>query len=235
MTDKRERLLKYFASKYVWWKTADDACRFSGRIIAQVMELGDYDDVLILIEEFPKSELIQILSTAEAGLFSPKSWSFWHYKLGLSEVGAVPPLPVRKVGVGGDTDKEVKLSFFGTIDSGRAGIPELTRDGHVLVASLIDLLASKLKVILQRIALKDYHDIAAIIQSGMRLEEGLGAAKALYGNKFQPSECLKALVYFVGGDLSELDDVTRKTLIEAVACVGRLPEMQKASKCLSID
>jgi hypothetical protein len=98
MTDKRERLLKYLASKYVWWKTADDAFRFPGRIIAQVMELGDYDDVLVLIEEFSKSELIQVLSTAEAGLFSPKSWSFWHYKLGLSEVGAVPPLPVRKVG-----------------------------------------------------------------------------------------------------------------------------------------
>jgi hypothetical protein len=169
----------------------------------------------------------------EAELDKEKIWRFLDF---MSDVVVIQESPDGlTLLVGGDTDKEVKLSFFGTIDSGRAGVPELTRDGHVLVASLVDLLASKLKVILQRIALKDYHDIAAIIQSGMKLEEGLGVAKALYGNKFQPSECLKALVYFEGGDLAELDDVNRKTLIEAVSCVGRLPDMQKASKCLSVD
>ncbi|MCZ6673686.1 MAG: hypothetical protein O7C75_12210 [Verrucomicrobia bacterium] len=90
--------LEYFASKYVWWKTSEKACRNPYRVIAQVMELGDYDDLLKLMREFPIRDLIDILANAEAGLFSPKSWTYWHYKLGLSEVGQVPSLPKRKVG-----------------------------------------------------------------------------------------------------------------------------------------
>ena len=52
----------------------------------------------------------------------------------------------------------VKVSFFGTIDFGRVGIPKLTDDGVLRVASLDDLMATKLKVLLQRVESKDYRD-----------------------------------------------------------------------------
>ena len=93
---------------------------------------------------------------------------------------------------------------LGDIGIGRIGKPELTQDGVVKVASLADLLATKLKVILQRIEAKDYQDIAAILRSGELLESGLAGASALYSRSFQPSEALKALTYFEGGDLAAL-------------------------------
>ena len=57
----------------------------------------------------------------------------------------------------------VKLSFFGDLGIGRVGAPSQTRDGILLVASPLDLLATKLKVIMQRAEAKDYNDIAAAL------------------------------------------------------------------------
>lgn len=55
---------------------------------------------------------------------------------------------------------EVKVSFFGGLRIGRVGIPDLSDDGVVLVASARDLLATKLKTVFDRIEPKDYLDIA---------------------------------------------------------------------------
>jgi hypothetical protein len=116
---------------------------------------------------------------------------------------------------------------------GRVGVPDRTSDGVLCVASLIDLLATKLKVILQRIESKDYVDLAAILQAGVRLEDGLAAARALYGPSFQPSEAMKALTYFEGGDLSQLGADARKTLTSAVAVVRHIPIVGLLSRSLS--
>jgi hypothetical protein len=126
----------------------------------------------------------------------------------------------------------VKVSFFGSIDIGRVGSPERTEDGVMLVASSLDLLALKLKVILQRVEAKDYRDIAALLRSGLPLDKGLGAARALYGHAFQPAECLKALVYFEGGDMAALSADVKEALIEAVRQVGKLPKVELVSRAL---
>ena len=52
----------------------------------------------------------------------------------------------------------VKVSFFGDIDFGRVGVPALTLDENLWVASLEDLLATKLKDLTQRVEVKDYFD-----------------------------------------------------------------------------
>ena len=117
----------------------------------------------------------------------------------------------------------VKLSLFGNISFGRVGSPEETSDGVLSVASPHDLLAHKLKVLLQRVEAKDYLDIAALLNVGTNLEEGLGAARALYGTAFQPSESLKALVYFEGGDLASLPSEVRTALIAAASRVRQIP------------
>lgn len=36
--------LKSFARKYIWWKTPDEAVALPERVIAQVMNIGDYAD-----------------------------------------------------------------------------------------------------------------------------------------------------------------------------------------------
>jgi hypothetical protein len=48
----------------------------------------------------------------------------------------------------------VKVSFLGDITFGRVGVPDRTRDGIVSVASLLDLAATKVKVLLQRVAMR---------------------------------------------------------------------------------
>ena len=59
----------------------------------------------------------------------------------------------------GDSERErVKVSFFGTIAFGRVGEPDFTDDGVLQVASFDDLMATKLKVVLQRAEAKDYRD-----------------------------------------------------------------------------
>ncbi len=118
---------------------------------------------------------------------------------------------------------QVKVSFFGTIGFGRVGEPEFTEDGVLQVASMDDLLATKLKVILQRAEAKDYRDIAAIIGSGADLLTGLAAARELFGKTFQPSESLKALTFFADGDLATLTNREKTILIYAASTVRELP------------
>jgi Nucleotidyl transferase AbiEii toxin, Type IV TA system len=129
----------------------------------------------------------------------------------------------------------VKISFFGNLDFGRVGQPQFTDDDVLQVASLDDLIATKLKVILQRIEAKDYRDIAAMLRTGVSLSNGLAAARAMYGNQFQPSESLKALVYFEGGDLYSLTDGEKQSLIRAAAAVRELPRVEILSQELALS
>ena len=129
--------------------------------------------------------------------------------------------------------KGVKLSFFCGLKFGRVGEPLVTNDGVMQVASLDDLMAHKLKVILQRAEKKDYLDIAAMLAAGVALDRGLAAARLIFGKAFQPAESLKALAWFKDGDLPGVQAATRKLLIAAAARVGDLPQVTIASKSLA--
>ena len=124
-----------------------------------------------------------------------------------------------------ESNDTVKVSFFGSITFGRVGVPQWTTDRIAQVASPEDLLGTKLKVILQRVESKDYIDTAAILENGTSLPFGLGVARALFGSTFQPSECIKALVYFEGGDLEVLSCRVKDRLIASVKTVDDLPQV----------
>lgn len=89
-------LLKPLASKYVWWKTPDEAVSMPERVIAQVMNIGDYTDVQALASQVGDDVLREVLSHAQAGQFNARSWAYWHYRLEMASVGHVPPLPTRR-------------------------------------------------------------------------------------------------------------------------------------------
>jgi hypothetical protein len=129
--------------------------------------------------------------------------------------------------------EQVKVSLFGGLKFGRVGEPEISDDGVIQVASLDDLMALKLKVILDRVEAKDYRDIAAMVSAKVSLERGLSGAAALFGPLFPAAEALKALVHFKGGDLETLSSAERKILIEAVRSVRTLPSVFIASTQLS--
>ena len=108
----------------------------------------------------------------------------------------------------------VKVSFFGDIGFGRVGNPDRTADGVLAVASLLDLFGTKLKVLLQRVAARDYLDLAAILRVGIPLQDGLGAAVALYGNEFPPTDAVKALAYYEEDVAGQVDGATRRFLTQ---------------------
>lgn len=88
--------LKPLASKYIWWKTPDEAVVMPERVIAQVMNIGDYSDVQVLVAQVGDEVLREVLTHAEAGQFNERSWAYWHYRLGLSSLDHVPAMPVRR-------------------------------------------------------------------------------------------------------------------------------------------
>ena len=93
-----DAVLSRLASLYIWWKTPDEALALPERVIAQVMNMGDYADVQLLARHIGDDGLREAIAHAEAGQFSARSWAYWHYRLGLASLGQVPPLPVRKFG-----------------------------------------------------------------------------------------------------------------------------------------
>ncbi len=89
-------VLKRFAGKYIWWKTPDEAVAMPERVIAQVMNIGDYADVQTLATLVGEDVLRTVLSHAEAGQLNERSWVYWHYRLGVASLDQVPQLPVRR-------------------------------------------------------------------------------------------------------------------------------------------
>ena len=61
------------------------------------MNVGDYDDVLFLIDNIGESALREVLTHAEIGQFSERSWAYWRYRLGLALPEQLPRMPSRKV------------------------------------------------------------------------------------------------------------------------------------------
>lgn len=90
-------VLARLARKYLWWKTPAEAIVTPERVIAQVMNLGDFEDVQTLANRVGDKVLRDVLTQAEAGQFNARSWAYWHYRLGLAEVDDVPPMPARRL------------------------------------------------------------------------------------------------------------------------------------------
>jgi len=130
-------------------------------------------------------------------------------------------------------DGGVKLSFFGGLTIGRVGDVQVTDDGVVQVASLIDLTATKLKVIQQRAENRDYLDIAELLKSGVTLSDGLAAARALYGDVFNPMVSLKALAYFEDGNLPSLPNAVKDFLRSAAQNMKAVPVLPRKSTDLA--
>lgn len=133
---------------------------------------------------------------------------------------------------------QVKLSFFGGLTNlGRVGAVNRSPDGVLTVASLLDLAGTKAAVINQRAETKDYIDLLAIIgdeRNGITLHDALAAARAIYGEEYNPMLTVKSLTSFVDGDLPKLTDVqkARCRKIAAAADLTRLPDIKRLSNHL---
>jgi len=133
-----------------------------------------------------------------------------------------------------DRNGPVKLSFFGGLDLGRVGEPERTSDGVLNVASLLDLAGTKAAVVYQRAESKDYIDVLAIINSGVDLFHAMAAARAIYGEQYNPLLTLKSLTHFGDGDLHKLTETQKRQLVR-IASSQRLdlPSVPRVSDKVS--
>jgi hypothetical protein len=88
-------LLDKLGSKYIWWASTGDEPHAPERIIAQVMNIGTYDDIRTLETTLGFSRLADVMLHAAPGWFSARSWSFWRGRLRLetdAQIPAAPPL-----------------------------------------------------------------------------------------------------------------------------------------------
>jgi hypothetical protein len=107
---------------------------------------------------------------------------------------------------------EVKLSFFGGISFGRVADPDRVQD-RITLASSLDLLATKLKALHDRIETRDYLDIEALLRSGLTLNQGIAAARSLFGRMLNPLDTAKAVGWFKDGDLDKKLPSSTKTFL----------------------
>jgi hypothetical protein len=89
----QERLAA-LARRLFWWKTPPEALADRNRFLAQVMTLGTWDDIEEAKRFWPEALFREALRHPPAGVFDPRSWSYWHHVLDLLPV---PPLPTRKL------------------------------------------------------------------------------------------------------------------------------------------
>ncbi len=129
----------------------------------------------------------------------------------------------------------VGLSFVGGLTLGRVGAPEQASGHQVAVASMLDLAGLKVAVVQERALCKDYLDVAALLQAGIKLPDALGAAGALYGQMFNPMITLKALNYFADGDLPKLPSDVKQFLSEQASQVKTIPAIPRLSDRIAAD
>lgn len=117
-------------------------------------------------------------------------------------------------------DGPVPVSFFGGLGLRCVDRPVRVPPG-VSLAGPRDIFGCKCATVQQREGLKDLDDICALLRHGLSLAEGLGCARAIYGNSFNPRITLLALSY--PPTLQEAPAEDRQLLAQAAEEIQSLP------------
>jgi hypothetical protein len=125
----------------------------------------------------------------------------------------------------------VNIQFLAGIGhrQGRMENPIQTQDNGILIASLRDLLATKLNTIQMRAETKDYIDIDAMLQHSLTLQDGLACALAIYGPSFDPATSIRALCSYRDGTLPQLPQEIQKRLITTALKIEEIPKLEPIS------
>jgi hypothetical protein len=83
--------------RYLWWEPVNGHPHSKYRIIAQAMNLGTYDDILLMEQTIGRACLVDVMLHAEPGWISERSWEFWRGRLSFVTGIAIPPAPPRRL------------------------------------------------------------------------------------------------------------------------------------------
>ena len=86
-----------FARKYLWWEPVDGQPHSEDRIIAQTMNLGTYDDIVLLEQAVGNTRLLEVMLRAEPGWINDRSWEFWRGRLSFATGASIPAKGPRRV------------------------------------------------------------------------------------------------------------------------------------------
>jgi hypothetical protein len=127
-----------------------------------------------------------------------------------------------------DRGGPVQLSYFGGLGIGQVAPAESVEGPGFKVASLIDLAGMKAAVLPQRVEVRDYLDIHALLaKAKIPLSEMLAAASIIYGAQFNALISLKAITYHADFTLAQLSKGVRDDLMKAARTtnVSKLPKL----------
>lgn len=93
----QRQALEHLARRYVWWQPPSQSLSNPRRLLAQVMNLGAWQDVEQLRAVVDDESLRNVLRSAQPGEFNRRSWNFWHLCLEMPHGRNLPPLPQRRL------------------------------------------------------------------------------------------------------------------------------------------
>lgn len=80
------------AARVVWFQPPEATLADRVLFLCHVMTYGTLEDVVAVRRSFDETAFRHALRHAPAGVFDPRSWTYWHVVLGYADI---PPLPER--------------------------------------------------------------------------------------------------------------------------------------------
>lgn len=72
----------------VWWKKPQEVD--DSELLRRIMNPGTWEMLQWARNKFPVKFFVDALTHAKYGDFSPRSWHYWHIKLGISPIHCLP-------------------------------------------------------------------------------------------------------------------------------------------------
>jgi|SRR5215210_3333645 len=92
--EKETDPLHAIARRVCWWQPAEETLKDPSLFLCRVMAQGTWEDVCFCLDHFGKEAFCTALISAPPGLLDRRSWHYWHHRLGLLPV---PALPIRAI------------------------------------------------------------------------------------------------------------------------------------------
>lgn len=111
----------------------------------------------------------------------------------------------------------IRLSFFGGLDLKVVANPLIAADNGMAIASILDVGGTKAKTIQQRIEVRDYIDLAALIEGGMSVDDIIGACITIFGaHQISAVRTAQTMAYFDSAELADLPGSARTAIADGV-------------------
>ena len=82
------------ARRVIWFQPPQHAIADPVRFAAYALTYGTHEDMKVLRRHWSDDDLREALAKAPPGIIDPRSWTYWHLKLGQHPP---PPMPRRKL------------------------------------------------------------------------------------------------------------------------------------------